>query len=323
MPRVLVAAGLYNLIWGTLVILFPTTLFRWAGMELPRYPQIWQCVGMIVGVYGVGYLIAARSPLRHWPIVLVGLLGKVFGPIGFLGAALNGDLPWSWGVTILTNDLIWWMPFSVLLYRAFRFHSNTSVEPQPTDLRAAMANMKSQRGSTLAEISAEQPVLVVFLRHAGCTFCRESLAELAGKRRAIESRGVGLALIHMSPLMQATKAMTHYGLDDLHRFSDPECRLYRAFGLERAGFGHLFGPRIWWPAFRAAVLKGHGFGWLAGDGFRSHGAFVLHQSEVRAAFRPTTAAHRPDYVRFACDGSGEAVGSAARQRDISPRRAMA
>jgi small multidrug resistance pump len=49
-------------------------------MELPRYPDIWQCVGMIVGVYGVGYLIAAFDPLRHWPVILVGLLGKVLGP---------------------------------------------------------------------------------------------------------------------------------------------------------------------------------------------------------------------------------------------------
>ena len=41
-------------------------------------------MGMIVGVYGIGYLIAARDPRTHWPIVLVGLLGKVFGPIGFV-----------------------------------------------------------------------------------------------------------------------------------------------------------------------------------------------------------------------------------------------
>ncbi|MBW2523023.1 MAG: TRAP transporter small permease subunit, partial [Deltaproteobacteria bacterium] len=29
-----------------------------------------------------------KAELRHWPIVLVGLLGKILGPIGFLGAAL-------------------------------------------------------------------------------------------------------------------------------------------------------------------------------------------------------------------------------------------
>ena len=74
--RVLMAAGLYNLIWGAAVVLFPNGLFRLTGIADPLYPGIWQCVGMIVGVYGIGYLTAARQPLRHWPIVLVGLLGR-------------------------------------------------------------------------------------------------------------------------------------------------------------------------------------------------------------------------------------------------------
>src|SRR5262249_18880392 len=82
MKVVLTAAGVYNLVWGSWVILSPAAVFRWAGMPPTNYPQIWQCVGMIVGVYGIGYLIAARDPFRHWPIVFVGLLGKVLGPVG-------------------------------------------------------------------------------------------------------------------------------------------------------------------------------------------------------------------------------------------------
>jgi hypothetical protein len=74
---------------------------------------------MIVGVYGIGYGIAAYDSARHWPIVLVGLLGKIFGPIGFVWAATQGELPWSAGATILTNDLIWWIPFALILRRAW------------------------------------------------------------------------------------------------------------------------------------------------------------------------------------------------------------
>ena len=116
----LIAAAVYNLLWGAFIVLFPTTLFLWSEMDVPRYPSIWQCVGMIVGVYGVGYAVAAADPLRHWPIVLVGLLGKVFGPIGFLQAALTEQLPWRFGWTILTNDLIWWPAFGAILWHAFR-----------------------------------------------------------------------------------------------------------------------------------------------------------------------------------------------------------
>lgn len=130
----LLFAGAYNLLWGLWVVVWPMAIFRWAEMELPRYPQIWQCVGMIVGVYGIGYLIAARDPITHWPIVLVGLLGKVFGPIGFLIAALRGELPWCWGATLLTNDLIWWLPFSLLLHDVWKIQRHRRVrspEAQP------------------------------------------------------------------------------------------------------------------------------------------------------------------------------------------------
>lgn len=116
----LTAAGIYNLLWGAVTVLFPAWLFLLTGLEEPRYPFLWQCVGMIVGVYGVGYLAAATDPLRHWPIVLVGLLGKIFGPIGYLDGVLRGDVPVAFGVTLPTNDLLWWIPFTMILLAARR-----------------------------------------------------------------------------------------------------------------------------------------------------------------------------------------------------------
>lgn len=114
--RWLLAAGIYNLLWGALTIAFPHVLFNATGIERLNYPEIWQCVGMIVGVYGIGYLIAASDTRTHWPIVLVGLLGKVFGPIGFAFALSRGTFPLHFGLTILTNDLIWWIPFAMILW---------------------------------------------------------------------------------------------------------------------------------------------------------------------------------------------------------------
>lgn len=117
---VLRLAAIYNLAFGAGAVLFPSIWFEAAGLAQPNYPSLWQCIGMIVGVYGVGYWIAARDPRTHWPIVLVGLLGKVFGPIGFLLAASRGELPWRFGVVILTNDLVWWWPFASILLAARR-----------------------------------------------------------------------------------------------------------------------------------------------------------------------------------------------------------
>ncbi|MFT4550805.1 MAG: small multidrug resistance pump [Verrucomicrobiales bacterium] len=120
MRQVLLAAAGYNLLWGAWVVLFPNAYFDWAGMVRPTYPEIWQCVGMIVGVYGVGYAIAAFDPLRHWPIVLVGLMGKVLGPLGFAKALMDGTFSKKAGLNIITNDLIWWIPFGLIVYTALR-----------------------------------------------------------------------------------------------------------------------------------------------------------------------------------------------------------
>lgn len=120
--RWLVAAGIYNLLWGAWVVLAPDALFGMVGMDPLAGPGrgIWQCLGMVIGVYGIGYLCAARDPVRHWPIVLVGFLGKIFGPIGFLWTASRGEIPWTFGVTIPTNDLLWWIPFALMLRNAWR-----------------------------------------------------------------------------------------------------------------------------------------------------------------------------------------------------------
>jgi small multidrug resistance pump len=127
MTLCLMVAGVYNLLWGAVTVLWPEWLFTLTGMEPPRYPFIWQCVGMIVGVYGIGYLAAAPDPVRHWPIVLVGFLGKIFGPLGYGMGVADGTVPAAFGVTLPTNDLVWWVPFALILWRAWQVHHPATV----------------------------------------------------------------------------------------------------------------------------------------------------------------------------------------------------
>ena len=297
MSVVLIAAGIYNLVWGALVILWPNAFFHFIGADLPRYPQIWQCVGMIVGVYGIGYLIASIDPLTHWPITLVGLLGKVFGPIGFATAFIRGELPLAFGATILTNDLIWWFPFAAILFHAFKQYSDVAGS-EAVDFAAAVSTAVSHRGATMEQLSAKSPTLVVFLRQAGCSFCREMLNELSQRKRKFESSGITLAIVHMSPPLAATQLFGKYGLDSIHRFSDPNCALYRAFDLPRGNFRQLFGLRVWLRFATAAIAGGHGIGLKSGDGFRMPGAFLLIRGKVVRRFVASSAGDRPDYEKI-------------------------
>jgi len=298
----LTLAGAYNLLWGAFVVLLPGAAFAALGMDSPRYPAIWQCVGMIVGVYGAGYLVAARAPLRHWPIVLVGFLGKIFGPIGFVQAAWTGQLPWELGFTIITNDLIWWVPFGVILWRAFDHANEQWAGGRATgaSFEEAIENAATQQGESLAGLARRAPTLIVFLRHAGCTFCREAMADLARLRPEIERRGVRIAIVHQSPEEPYTRAFfERYGLADVARISDPNRRLYHAFDLKRGSLRELFGLKTWLRGAIAAVLKGRRVGALRGDGFQMPGTFLLHQGSILKAHRHRSAADRPDYAAIA------------------------
>jgi len=254
---------------------------------------------MIVGVYGLGYLIAARDPARHWPIVLVGLLGKIFGPIGFVDAALREQLPWSMSVTILTNDLIWWIPFSMILWHAAR-----AAQPSPpagvVTLDVALDELRDEQGRTLRALTDERQTLVVLLRHSGCTFCKQTLADLASQQTDIEKAGVGLAVVGMTASSDGLRSLgQRHELVSARWFADPDRLLYRALELGRGTFLQLVGPRVW-IAGLLAVLRGHGVGKLEGDGFQMPGAFVIHRGRVVRAFRHTTAADRPDLKELAC-----------------------
>jgi len=126
---VLIVAGVYNIIWGAWVVFFPGSFFTWSSMKPPEYPMIWQSVGMIVGLYGLGYLAAAFDPVRFWFLVFIGLLGKILGPLGAGWYAISGELPWIFGLINIFNDLIWLIPFSLIVSKTYQLeklqHSST------------------------------------------------------------------------------------------------------------------------------------------------------------------------------------------------------
>jgi peroxiredoxin len=171
---------------------------------------------------------------------------------------------------------------------------------EPPTLSAALSQHRSQLGQSLAELSIGQTVLVLFLRHSGCTFCREALADLQHQRQRIEQSGAIIAVVHMGVENEKTaQFFAAYKLADVNRFSDPEQKLYRAFELKRGNFWQLLGPSVWWRGAKA-FFSGHGIGKLNGDGFQMPGAFIIRDGQIIKQFRHATAADRPDYAGLAC-----------------------
>jgi hypothetical protein len=63
---VFLAAGLYNIVWSLYTVIDPRWLFRIARMPPENYPQVFACLGMVPGLYGVSYLEVARIPEKGW-----------------------------------------------------------------------------------------------------------------------------------------------------------------------------------------------------------------------------------------------------------------
>lgn len=115
MKIILRLAAIYNILWGAWVVLFPNHFFDLVGMEPLNHPMVRYGLGMVIGVYGLGYWWASYNPIQHWPIVAVGFLGKIFGPLGFALNYTQGNVPVEFIYTLLTNDFIWWVPFFLIL----------------------------------------------------------------------------------------------------------------------------------------------------------------------------------------------------------------
>ncbi len=114
-----IAAGIYNIAWGIYSSIDPGWLFRFARMQPDRYPEIFACLAMVVGLYGLVYFEVARVPERGFVLAAVGLLGKLLGPIGLGMLLFRGTWPVRTIVLCLTNDFIWWIPFTLYLVDAW------------------------------------------------------------------------------------------------------------------------------------------------------------------------------------------------------------
>ncbi len=196
----------------------------------------------------------------------------------------------------------------------------------PTPDAEILSTQMNQCGRSLAALSTDTPLLLVFLRHFGCTFCREAMSDISLRRDLIEGAGLQIGLVHMGPEDKAQAILARYGLDDVSRFADPDKTLYRAFHLSRGTACRLFGPKVWVRGVRAGILAGHGLGPLVGDGFQMPGVFVLYRGRVTAGFRHQSAADRPDYAAIAREGAPPELperpqDQVARKADVQYKRA--
>lgn len=148
---------------------------------------------------------------------------------------------------------------------------------------------------SLKQASNESPVLLVFLRHFGCIYCKEAMIDIGKRKAEWEEKDVNVILVHMSDEETANSYFKKYNIEGIENISDPTCHLYASFGLGKGSFSQLFGLKNFIRGFEN-TMKGNFIGIKQiGDGFQMPGLFLLRNGRVMDSYIHASAADRPDY----------------------------
>lgn len=153
----------------------------------------------------------------------------------------------------------------------------------------------TKEGVSLYDLSMEHPLMVVFLRHFGCIFCKEALKDLSSKKAQLEMKGIKLVFVHMGDEETAEAFFSDYDLGTFYSISDPECKVYADFGLIKGSFGQLFGLTVMIRGIQAN-LNGNAYSLKQiGDGFQMPGIFLVSKGLIEESFIHDRVSDKPNY----------------------------
>lgn len=163
-------------------------------------------------------------------------------------------------------------------------------------LDEAVTGVNLMPGS-LRDQLGDVPTLLVFLRHFGCVFCRETLADL--RACAERDRGYPPILFFFQGTPTEGRALLRRDWPTVRAVADPAMRFYDGFGVEHMNWTDLLRPGLW-IAERRAHRGGHrsqeGGG---GDVWRMPGAFLVRGDRILWSHVYRHAGDRPDWATLA------------------------
>jgi len=290
-------SAVYGILWGIVHIVWPEFSFCKVHKADPEAVRIifWSLIVFVA--VSVGTLYALRAPVSRRAWFVVGGLYHLISSIAVIYALMNGLLTQGFWLALVLNHALWILPYALMAAWAIGADWHLTeilnyLHGTTDDLE--LASIRTSQGHTLAELSAKGPVMLVFLRHFGCTFCRHTLSQLKYEEKCLAERGTKTVLVHMTNDDVATDELNRFGLGHMERISDPDCELYERFGLEKGTWNELMGPKVLYRGIVLGLLKGLGIGAEKGDMMQLPGIFLINRGRVVKAFRHQTAADMPD-----------------------------
>lgn len=163
-----------------------------------------------------------------------------------------------------------------------------------------LAAIHTESGASFFSLVEESPVLLIFLRHFGCSFCRMTISQIGELQGELRARGVRPVFVHLGTPDVARAHFDFYGLSDVERIHDPEAVIYRnpAFGLGRVNpWRHLVNPVVWFGWLNGSVLR-HGIGKIETDGHQMPGVFFLQGPKIVRKFIYRNISDQPKWLKL-------------------------
>jgi hypothetical protein len=263
---------------GLALLLFPERSLQLLAITGVSGALFFQSIGLLSIAFGIGYLIASLDPIRHYSVVAVGAILRLFFLLLLIKGAVVGEVGLQ-GLLYLGLYLAFGLiVFIYILVNAY--DQNTKEESAPKQFHHLINYVRTNQGQTLSELSEKQNVLLIFIRHFGCTFCRETVSEIAKLDSGIRGKNLTPVFVHMSDPAFADEFFSRYYDHPVQHISDPARVLFRSFGLKRGSLNQLFGLKVVVRGFWAGFFKGHGIGAFEGDFLQLGGYFVLSKGQV-------------------------------------------
>jgi hypothetical protein len=178
---------------------------------------------------------------------------------------------------------------------------STKIQPaEQTELVTLLREIRAESGRSLLELVDESPVLLIFLRHFGCSFCRQALDQVSKIRDQIEACGARPVFVHLGTPERAKLYFDYYKLSDVERIGNPDASLYQhpLFGLRRTNpYLHLFNPVVVKGWLKGALRK-YGIGLIHEDAHQMPGVFFLKDRRIVRGFRYQSIADEPNYLKL-------------------------
>ncbi|MBN2296661.1 MAG: hypothetical protein JXM70_29805 [Pirellulales bacterium] len=113
-------AGIFNITAGMCMIVFYHEGYKLLGIPRPEIVLPLQIVGILVALFGVGYLLVAKNPVENRHILTLGFWSKALSSVVAISYVVDGRMPFIFLPVVIFSDVIYLPPFYLIIRNIYR-----------------------------------------------------------------------------------------------------------------------------------------------------------------------------------------------------------